>query len=97
MCEKKERIVNALKASGMSEDQAIAAEIEIGRISLVGCTSYRDETNKYLERALSQTYPRSPEEYRKLAKRVARMLQVEQSAIRGSQRVAMNFYRRIAQ
>jgi len=96
MCKKKERIIEALKMSGMEEYQAIAAEVEIGKISLVGCTTYRDETNKRLERALSQTHPRDSEEYRALAKRVARMLQVEKSAQRGSERVAQNFYQNMS-
>jgi hypothetical protein len=92
MCKKKERIIEALKMSGMAEDEAIAAEVEIGKISIVGCTSYRDETNKHLMKAVSEVRVREPEEARKLAHRLSRMLQVEKSALRGSERVAQNFY-----
>lgn len=92
MCVKKDRIIEALKASGMEENQAIAAQIEIGKISLVGCTTFRDETNKYLMRCVTQTHPSTPEEARKMAHRLANMLRIEHNAIIASERNAQRFY-----
>lgn len=92
MCVKKDRIVEALKATGMQEDQAIATQLEIGKISMVGCTTYRDETNNRLMRCVTQTHPKDPEEARKMAKRLGRMLQIEQNARRSSENVAKRFY-----
>jgi hypothetical protein len=93
MCVKKDRIVEALKATGMEEDQAIAAQLEIGKISMVGCTTYRDETDKRLMKIMERALPRNPEEARKLAHKLCRVLEIEKTARRGSERVAMTFYR----
>lgn len=95
LCPKARRIVETLQQSGMPEDQALATEMEIGKISMVGCTSYREETNKYLMRAISQTHPSTPEEARTFAKRLARIMEIEKSAKRSSERIAQNFYQRI--
>lgn len=95
MCKKKERIIEALRSSGMDEHEAIATEIEIGKISLVGCTTYRDETNKRIMRCITQTHPSDPEEGRVMAHRLMNMLMAEKAAMRGSQAVAERFYTRI--
>ena len=92
LCPKARRIVETLQSSGMPEDQALATEMEIGKIYMVGCTTFRDETNKVLMRAISQTHPTDPEEARRLAKRLSRILAVEKQARISNERVAQNFY-----
>ena len=96
MCKKKDQIIQALRESGMEEHEAIAAEMEIGKISLVGCTSYRDETNKHLMRCINETRIKDPEDARRMAKRLADALRIERNAQRASQGVASRFYTQIS-
>ena len=79
----------------MQEHEAIAAEIEIGRISLVGCTSYRDETNKVIMKILNGATPYNPDEARVIARRLCRCFENEKQALAGSQRVAQRFYEQL--
>lgn len=95
MCKKKEAIIQALKNSGMEDHEAIATEIEIGKISLVGCTTYREETNKALMQVFGMRTPYDLETARQRAHAIKNIMDAEKSAIRSSQVVSQRFYERL--
>ena len=92
MCKKKDAIISALRASGMQENEAIATEVEIGRISLVGCTSYREEATKRMMKIYGEGRIIQAEDVRKLAARLSDVVRIEKNARRASEAVAQRFY-----
>lgn len=95
MCKKREAIIESLKRTGMPEDAAIATEIEIGKISLVGCTTFRDETNKRMVEIVRNSSPDDGEKVRQMARKLSEALKAEKLAQRGSQANAQRFYERL--
>lgn len=95
MCKKRDQIIEALKQTGMPEHEAIAAEVEIGKISLVGCTSYRDEATKRMLKIYHDQSIRDDEDIRKLAHRLSDVVRVEKNARRASEAVAQRFYQNL--
>lgn len=96
MCAKKDRIIELLKRSGMEADEAIATELEIGKLSMVGCTTYRDETNKVLMEIFRGPPPSSPEVARYVAKAINEVLNAEKSARRSQDVINTRFYQRLS-
>ena len=92
MCRKKDAIIAALRAGGMEEYDAIAAEVEIGKISLVGCTTFRDEANKRLMKIMNERAYTDPEEVRNLAHRFSEVMRIERNARRANEAIAQRFY-----
>jgi hypothetical protein len=95
MCKKRDEIIKALRAGGMEEWDAIAAEVEIGKLSMVGCTTFRDEANKRMVKIVGDASMVDGEDVRRLANRLSEVLRIEKNARVTNERLAQRFYQQL--